>query len=178
MQKYPLNEGEVLLWSGSPQQRQKWFPEHTGMVLSFLVFPAVVALEVIFLDIGTSALMSVGLLLAFFFVLYQRLLDRRSRAGVMTYLVTNQRIVFAANWLNGSEYRWVWLNRLPSEPQVRADETGVGTIVFGSRWSRARAHENELRGAWAPPALEMYQVADAQRVADLIVNARAQLIAV
>ncbi|KZB85945.1 hypothetical protein [Amycolatopsis regifaucium] len=177
MQKYPLNEGEVLLWSGSPQRRQKWFPEHTALVLSVVVFPAIVALQLIVFDDSTAAPMLGGLLIAFFCVAYQRLLDRRSRAGVTTYLVTNQRIVFAANWLNGSEFRWVWLTWLPSEPRVRADDTGVGTIVFGSRWSRARVRENELRGAWAPPALELHQVADAQRVADLILNARAQLVA-
>jgi hypothetical protein len=177
MQQYPLRENEHVLWNGSSQRRQKWFHEHTGLVLLVLLFPLAVVLQMVLFKNSAMVPMYTGLLAAFFSVGYQRLVDRRSRARAMTYVVTNQRIIFAVNWPNGSEYRWIGLNWLPSEPRVRADESGVGTIVFGSSWSRWRSRENELRGAWVPPVLELFQIADAQRVAELIVNARAQLIA-
>ncbi len=59
--------------------------------------------------------------------------------------------------------------------QVKVDEAGLGTIGFGSRWNRWQARENEHRGAWATPVLELRAIPEARRVADLIVQARNRL---
>ncbi|MEV7548380.1 hypothetical protein AB0N89_01990 [Amycolatopsis sp. NPDC089917] len=173
MHTYPLQEGEEVLWVGAPQRPRKWFPEHIQMLV--LAVPAALLIFSWVADSRWPPL--IGLFAAFFVLFHQRLSDRRSRDRVLSYLVTTQRIVFVATWQSGTEFRWVWLRYLQLAPSVEVDETGVGTITYGSRWSRARLRGNELRGAWAPPVMELRAIPDARRVADLIEQARNRLIA-
>ncbi|WP_229907570.1 hypothetical protein [Amycolatopsis oliviviridis] len=118
----------------------------------------------------------VGLFSGFLVFLYQRMTDRRSRENALSYLVTTQRIIFVANWHSGTEFRWIWFQYIRFRPSVKADETGVGTIKYGKAWHRFRFRNEELRGAWAPPALELRAIKDARRVADLIEQGRNRLI--
>ncbi|MBB5849985.1 hypothetical protein ACFQ05_22545 [Amycolatopsis umgeniensis] len=117
-----------------------------------------------------------GVFVGLFFLFQQRILARRARDRALSYLVTTQRIIFVANWPTGAEFRWVWLAYLQVPHRVKADEAGLGTITFGGRWNRSRTQENELRGAWATPVLELRAIPEARRVADLIVQARNRLI--
>ncbi|OXM46078.1 hypothetical protein [Amycolatopsis alba] len=173
MQLYPLQEGEEVLWTGAPQRPRKWFPEHIQMVALAVPF-----VFLFFVWVEHSGLPPfIGLFAAFFILFHQRLSDRRSRENVLTYMVTNQRIIFVANWQAGTEFRWVWFRYLQHPPEVKVDETGVGTVTYGSRWGRSRVRSNELRGAWAAPVLELRAIPDARRVADLIEEARNWLIA-
>jgi len=172
MHTYPLQEGEEVLWTGAPQRPRKWFPEHTQMIEVVVAF---VLLMVYWGDLPVWAPF-VGLLIGSLIFLHQRLTDRRSRETVLSYLVTTQRIVFVANWPNAAEFRWVWFQYLQFAPSVKVDETGVGTITYGSHWRRFKMKNEELRGAWAPPALELRAIRDARRVADLIEQGRNRLI--
>ncbi|MFD5244228.1 hypothetical protein ACFWIW_06780 [Amycolatopsis sp. NPDC058340] len=170
MQLYPVQEGEEVLWGGAPLRPRKWFPEYTQMIMlvALIVFFVVISAHI------AALFPAIGLLVGISAFFHQRLLDRRARDRALSYLVTSRRIIFVANWPSGTEFRWVWVRYLHLSPQVKVDETGVGTITFGSRWSRSRISENELRGAWAPPVPELRAIPDARRVADLIEQARNQ----
>ncbi|MFC9255028.1 hypothetical protein [Amycolatopsis thailandensis] len=173
MHTYPLQEGEEVLWTGAPLRPRKWFPEYIQMAA--LVVPCVGLTLLWVEDSGWPAF--IGLFAAFFVLIHQRLLDRRSREHALSYLVTTQRVVFVVNWQTGTEFRWVWFRYLQHSPEVKVDETGVGTVTYGSRWGRSRVRASELRGVWAAPVLELRAIPDARRVADLIEQARNRLIA-
>ncbi|MFC3454360.1 hypothetical protein [Amycolatopsis speibonae] len=140
------------------------------------VVGAIVVLSILW-DSGPAWAPFVGLFAGFLVFLYQRMTDRRSRELALSYLVTTQRIIFVTNWRTGAEFRWVWFQYLQHSPSVKVNETGVGTVTYGSAWGRSRVRANELRGAWAPPVLELRAIPDARRVADLIEQARNRLIA-
>jgi hypothetical protein len=173
---YPLQDGERLLWSGRPARPRRWFPEHfvlaVGTVAAFgffgtwfVVYDSVEAF--VGLPIFTTIL---------FTTTVPQLQSRRARALSTTYVVTDQRIVFAAHWPNGAEYRWVRFSRL-GPPRVKADDGGVGTITFGtSRWTRWQLATKPQAGVWVPFVPDLYAVADAPRVAELIDEARNALL--
>ncbi|MEU3627623.1 hypothetical protein BS329_39520 [Amycolatopsis coloradensis] len=168
MQTYPLQEGEEVLWAGTSQRPRKWFPEYTQMIA---ITGLVVFLIVLRRHFSGWSLL-VGAYVVLFGLLLQRASDRRARDRAMSYLVTSHRIIFVASWPNGTEFRWAWLPYLLLPPRVKADASGVGTISFGGWWSRVQFREKELRGAWAPPVLELRAIADAANVAKLIVQTR------
>ncbi|MFJ9787746.1 hypothetical protein ACIRSS_49795 [Amycolatopsis sp. NPDC101161] len=100
---------------------------------------------------------------------------RCTRAFATTYLVTDRRIIFAAQWPTGAEYRWVRFSRL-GPPRVKPDERGIGTITFGtSRWIRWQLANRPQAGTWAPFVPDLYAIADAPRVAELIAEAQRAL---
>lgn len=172
---HPLQDGERLLWSGKSQRPRRWFPEHTVMLVGMV---AVFGFFGTWLAVHDSIEAFAGLpltLVVLFASALPRLQTRRARAFATTYLVTDQRIIFAAQWPSGAEYRWVWLDRL-GPPRVEADDRGVGTITFGtSRWTRWQPANNPQTGAWAPFVPDLYAIADAPRVAELIDAARSAL---
>ncbi|WP_410673505.1 hypothetical protein [Amycolatopsis sp. cmx-4-68] len=165
---YPLQDGEQLLWSGAPQRRQRWFYEHYVMVLGSAALICFVGFWIAVDDSIKGFLIAWPMLTVLFIAQGQQLQTRRARALATTYLVTDQRIIYVAQWPTGAEYRWVRLVRLPPA-RVKAGEDGVGTITFGtSWWTRGRLAQKEHLGAWAPFVPELRAIADAPRVADLI----------
>jgi hypothetical protein len=103
-----------------------------------------------------------GLMLGASFSSYDRVQKERVLSLATVYLITDRRIIYAAEWPSGAEFRWVWLNQLPA-PRVRVGEQGVGTISFSSSgvWARVRGV------SFTAP---LRAVPDATRVADLIVQ--------
>ena len=168
MGAYPLQDGEQVMWSGRPQRPQRWFYEHTVLlVITVLVVTSVVV---------TTALSGPPTLVTTWYLAVivaaglftERLKTRRGWAHAVIYQVTSHRIIFIAQWPAGAEFRWVWLGPL-SEPRVSAGADGVGTVTFRinplTRW---QLRNNELQGAWAPFVAELRNIPDAQQVADLI----------
>ncbi|WP_181777327.1 hypothetical protein [Amycolatopsis pittospori] len=171
MRMYPLQEGEEVLWTGQAQRPRKWFPEYTVVITMIGLAGALIAFGQAFVSLPFYT----GMLTVLGILLFPRVSDRRARDRALSYLVTNQRIIFAASWPNGTEFRWVWLRFVQMPPTVKAEKAGVGTITFGGVWSRYQLRENELRGAWAPPFLELRAIADVENVANLIVQAQRRL---
>lgn len=168
MGAHPLQDGEQVLWTGRPQRRQRWFYEHTVLlVIGVLVVTFVVMTNV--LDGSVSSL--TAWYLAIFVLVgahFERLKIRRALARAISYQVTTQRIIFTAHWPSGTEVRWIWLGPL-SSPRVRAGADGLGTITFGiGPFMRWQLRTTELNGAWAPFVPELRNVPDAQQVAELI----------
>lgn len=61
-------------------------------------------------------------------------------------------------------------------PRIKADERGIGTITFGtSRWTRWQLANRPQAGTWAPFVPDLYAIADAPRVAELIGEAQRAL---
>ncbi|MCR6487780.1 hypothetical protein M8542_33640 [Amycolatopsis sp. OK19-0408] len=174
---YPLQDGERLLWSGRPEHARRWFPEHLALLVGAI---AVIGVLGTWFVLDDSFVAFVGLPLALvllFTTTLPHLRNSRARAFATTYLVTDQRIIFVAQWPSGAEYRWVRLSRL-GPPRVKADDRGVGTITFGtSPWTRWQLANKPQPGAWAPFVPDLYAIAGAARVAELISAARQPVIA-
>lgn len=172
METYPLQDGEQVLWSGAPRRRRRWSDEHLVLLVNCLLLVAAFVVATVVYDDLT---MYVAVIVAAVFVVSTsgaQVRDRRARALVTTYLVTDRRIVFVAQWPNGAEFRWVW-HHLMRPPRVRVDHHGTGTITFGaSRWLRWNLAAKPRLGAWAPIVPELYAIPDAERVAELIRRAR------
>jgi hypothetical protein len=168
MGNYPLQADEQLLWSGAPQRRKRWFYEHYAMVVGVATILGVLCLWISISDSSDGFTFLYGIMIFFVVTTNLQLQSHRARALATTYLVTDQRIIFVAQWPTGAEYRWVRLVFL-QEPRVKAGEDGVGTITFGaSWWTRWQLVQKQQLGAWAPFAPELRAIADAPHVADLI----------
>jgi hypothetical protein len=168
MTSYPVQDGEQVLWSGRPHRPQRWFFEHFAMVLFGVAF---VVAHFMMLSQETpqwGAWILSGVFAGLAGTGIKRVRGRRALSLAIVYLVTDRRIVFVAEWPSGAEFRWVWLGQLAA-PHVRADEQGIGTIVFSEgAWARFKGARGSMREVWAPFTPRLRAVPDASRVAELI----------
>ncbi|SFO62575.1 hypothetical protein [Amycolatopsis rubida] len=128
---YPLAEGEQLLWSGRSNLH--------GYVVGTAAFAAlgVVASSKYgaHFEIFVLCLALLGTALG---LRTERNRQRKSLVGVLTYLVTDRRIVFVAERPSGVEFRWAWFTELRT-PRVHDYRDGTGTVDFHptlSEWLR------------------------------------------
>ncbi|MFJ7213958.1 hypothetical protein [Amycolatopsis sp. NPDC098790] len=161
----PLDNDEQLLWSGRPERPQRWFPEHFIMLFGTLALVGILGTWVAIHDSPEAFFALFTGLPGFLVITHAQLQRRRSRTYATTYLVTDQRIIFATRWQSGVEYRWVRFSRL-GPPRVKVDEHGIGTITFGKSGRQPDPH---TRASFAP---DLRAIADARRVAGLIAGAQ------
>jgi hypothetical protein len=172
METYPLRDGEQLLWSGEPVQPKRWFLEHWALLSAIALGAAFLVLVTVFDPGFPIYFLYVPVIPVLMVASGGQLRSAHARAQAVTYLVTDQRIVFVMQWPTGAEFRWVRHHRLPPA-RVKADRRGVGTITFGtSRWTRWTLANKPQLGAWAPFAPDLHAIADAERVAGLIRQAQ------
>lgn len=172
MEIYPLQEGERLLWSGRPVRPRRWFAEHLVLLVTVVMVMTFLVLAAVFDPDFPFEVLYLSLIPVFVVASRRQLQPARARALATTYLVTDRRIVFVAQWPTGAEFRWAWHHRLPPA-RTKTDERGVGTITFGtSPWIRWTLANQPHSGAWAPFAPDLHAIADAERVAELIRQAQ------
>ncbi|MGW4401468.1 hypothetical protein ACWEHA_39740 [Amycolatopsis nivea] len=169
---YPLAEGEQLLWSGRPQRYPHGYARYHGYVVATVSFVALVAVGVIGtvkfgVDLALFALWPgfFGLVLG---LAAERNRQRKVLLGVLTYLVTDRRLVFVADRPSGAEFRWVWLPDL-GKPRVRDHGDGTGTVGFGASlrvWLRDQQFRAQSSLATMVP--ELIAIEEPEHVADLI----------
>lgn len=169
---YPLRDGERLLWSGAPDQPQRWFTEHLVLLFGFVVGVTAVVLVGTFDPGFPIEFFYVSMIPLFYVASRRQFQGLRARASATTYLVTDLRVIFVTQWPAGAEFRWVWHHRLPPA-RTKVDERGVGTITFGtSPWTRWALANKPQSGAWAPFVPDLHAIANAGRVAALIRQAQ------
>lgn len=158
---YPIQDGEQVLWWDRPCWPRRWLRGHIAVAVFAVAFVVAYYAR---LDQDTPQwVLSVlaGLMLAASLNSYGQVQKERLRSLATVYLITDRRIIYAAEWPGGAEFHWVWLGQLPA-PRVKVGELGVGTVSFDrGAWDR-------LRGvSFAAP---LRAVPDATRVADLILQ--------
>jgi len=169
---YPLQNDERLLWSGAPERPQRWFAEHFVLLFAVVVGVTLLVLVGVFDPAFPIEIPYLSLLPVLAVASRRQLQPARARAHATTYLVTDLRVIFVAQWPSGAEFRWVWHHRLPPA-RVKAGEHDIGTITFGtSPWTRWVLANKPYSGAWAPFVPDLHAIADAERVAELIRRAQ------
>ncbi|WP_116204465.1 hypothetical protein [Amycolatopsis circi] len=169
---YPLAEGEQLLWSGRPRRYVRRYADYHNYVAAAVTFGAIAAL-----GIGGIAIFEVdsdifalwpGFFGAAIALIAEQNRQRRVLFGVLTYLVTDRRIVFVADRPGGIEFRWVWFPDL-EEPQVRDHGDGTGTVGFAAPMRvRLRAQKFQARSLLTSMVPELVAIEDPEHVAELI----------
>ncbi|MET9263652.1 hypothetical protein [Amycolatopsis sp. NPDC004079] len=169
---YPLAEGEQLLWSGRPQRyvrRYADYHNYVGVAVGFgtIVATGIVGIVMFDVDPVTFSLWPSFFVLAIALIAEQNR-QRRVLFGVLTYLVTDRRIVFVADRPGGIEFRWVWLPDLAA-PRVRDHGDGTGTVGFGAPVRvRLRAQKFQARSLLTTMVPELVAIEDPEHVAELI----------
>ncbi|WP_037364842.1 hypothetical protein [Amycolatopsis orientalis] len=169
---YPLAEDEQLLWSGRPQRFPRRFADYHGYVVVTLVFVALVVLSSLAAVKFDVELAVVGVWMGFFSMALvqtsERNRQRKLLLGVLTYLVTDRRLVFVADRPGGVEFRWVWLPDL-GEPRVRDHGDGTGTVGFrGHSWGRLRYQKFWAQSSLTTMVPELIAIEGPEHVAELI----------
>ncbi|WP_037815342.1 hypothetical protein [Amycolatopsis sp. VC5-11] len=171
---YPLAEGEQLLWSGRPQRFVRRYRDYHGYVVSVVAFQALIAIGVLGVAKFEVDLAIFALVPGFFGMLIglsaERNRQRKLLLGVLTYLVTDRRLIFVADRPGGIEFRWIWHPDL-REPRVRDHGDGTGTVDFRPtlrEWLRDQQYRAQSSLSMMLP--ELLAIEDAEHVAELIVR--------
>ncbi|MCG3751372.1 hypothetical protein [Amycolatopsis sp. Poz14] len=169
---FPLAEGEHLLWSGRPQRYPRRYADFHGYVAATVGFAALGALGV-FASVKLGMELAVLALLPGFFgaavaQTAERNRQRKLLLGVLTYLVTDRRLVFVADRPGGIEFRWVWLPDL-DEPRLRDHGDGTGTVSFkGPSRVRLRDQKFQAQSSLTTMTPELIAIEEPEHVAELI----------
>ncbi|WP_020657304.1 hypothetical protein [Amycolatopsis benzoatilytica] len=172
---YPLVEGEELLWSGRPQGYPRRYVNYHGYVswaVLYVVMEACAFVVAWVCDVPAEnfTLLPVLLMVPLALAL-ERNRQRKALVGALTYLVTDRRLIFAAQGSGGIEFRWVWRADL-REPRVHRYPDGTGTVDFRPTL-RERLRDQQTRAQssllWMVP--ELVAIKDPERVAGLFAAA-------
>lgn len=172
----PLEQGELVAWSGRPRQGLRLQVLDTVLVpfgLFWLGLGVYLVIHSQSVERLENVLVECGFAVVFLgyalFLLVLRFLMDAARRGRTSYAVTNRRLVI----LEGRHLETIPLTEMPSI-SVQEHRDGRGTLWFGRLPGWARSPDGSYLGFQKPPGFErpiprFDSVEEPRRVRDLIV---------